>query len=360
MPSYENEKCPVCGEKFKVGDDIVTCPECGTPHHRECYKKLGHCFNEDKHASGYEFKKTNNQASAPNENNTQKSAPVGTYFEPKNENNQNQAQNENEQSKSNTKKCVNCGADINKNAPFCNRCGARQPMNTNANVPPAQPFAPQFKNGYENSDVKIDGEDAKDVADVVRSNVPRFISKFTSGKKISWNWGGFIFGPYYLFFRKMYKEGSIFLALQLIVSLIAQGIYAKPYAKFMDFITSNASAISSNGLSGNLLNQFDKIYEQIVPMAVIIFVANLIFHLIIAMFSDSFYKNKVLKTIKDIRKKVEDDNMFEQMMPIAGGQSVSSDDLKKMYLSRMGGTSFFTPVLAFFVLDIITSIISRL
>lgn len=39
MPSYKNEKCPVCNQEFKDGDDIVTCPVCGTPHHRECYKK---------------------------------------------------------------------------------------------------------------------------------------------------------------------------------------------------------------------------------------------------------------------------------------------------------------------------------
>ena len=52
MPSYKNEKCPVCNQEFKDGDDIVTCPVCGTPHHRECYKKIGHCFNEDKHAEG--------------------------------------------------------------------------------------------------------------------------------------------------------------------------------------------------------------------------------------------------------------------------------------------------------------------
>ncbi len=363
MPSYENEKCPVCGEKFKDGDDIVTCPVCGTPHHRECYNKIGHCANEDKHATGYEFKKTNASPVQKSTDEVQKNAPIGTYFEPKNENSQNQVQNQNTsdtEPKSNTKKCVNCGADINKNAPFCNRCGARQPMSNGSNVPPAQPFTSSFKTGYENSDLKIDGENAEDVAGVVRSNVPRFISKFTSGKKISWNWGGFIFGPYYLFFRKMYKEGSIFLALQLIVSLVAQGIYAKPYAKLMDFITSNANAITSNGLSGNLLNQFNKIYEQVLPMLIIMTVANLVFHLIIGLFSDNFYKNKVIKTVKDINQKLDEGSMFEQMMPLGGNNNISQDDLKKMYLAKMGGTSIFTPILAFFVLDLITSIISRL
>ena len=57
MPSYKNEKCPVCNTEFKDGDDIVTCPVCGTPHHRECYNKIGHCINEDKHKDGFEYKK---------------------------------------------------------------------------------------------------------------------------------------------------------------------------------------------------------------------------------------------------------------------------------------------------------------
>ncbi|MGN1348511.1 MAG: RING finger protein, partial [Acutalibacteraceae bacterium] len=33
--NYNNEICNGCGRKFSEGDDIVTCPECGTPQHRE-------------------------------------------------------------------------------------------------------------------------------------------------------------------------------------------------------------------------------------------------------------------------------------------------------------------------------------
>ena len=55
MPNYENYKCPVCNKQFTKDDDIVTCPECGTPHHRECYNLTGHCVNKGLHASGYSF-----------------------------------------------------------------------------------------------------------------------------------------------------------------------------------------------------------------------------------------------------------------------------------------------------------------
>ena len=42
---YRGQHCPICGKEFCDGDDIVVCPECGTPYHRECYKTAGHCVN---------------------------------------------------------------------------------------------------------------------------------------------------------------------------------------------------------------------------------------------------------------------------------------------------------------------------
>lgn len=48
---YTNYKCPVCSNQFIEDDDIVVCPECGTPHHRECYIQNGNCANADKHGT---------------------------------------------------------------------------------------------------------------------------------------------------------------------------------------------------------------------------------------------------------------------------------------------------------------------
>ena len=56
MQSFFGSLCPYCGEKFAEGDDIVVCPECGTPHHRECYKENSACANEAKHSENYEWK----------------------------------------------------------------------------------------------------------------------------------------------------------------------------------------------------------------------------------------------------------------------------------------------------------------
>ena len=84
MIFHENEKCPVCDKIFTPEDDIVFCPVCGTPHHRECYNSLGKCVNEDKHESGFEYKfeekKQSNATTA-----AQKLNPNNIYYVPKDE-----------------------------------------------------------------------------------------------------------------------------------------------------------------------------------------------------------------------------------------------------------------------------------
>ncbi len=53
--NFIGEKCPVCGSRFFEEDDIVVCPECGTPYHRECYRHCGKCVYEEKHGD-FEWK----------------------------------------------------------------------------------------------------------------------------------------------------------------------------------------------------------------------------------------------------------------------------------------------------------------
>ena len=52
---YENNICDGCKKKFSETDDIVVCPVCGTPQHRECYEKNGECVNAALHESGFSW-----------------------------------------------------------------------------------------------------------------------------------------------------------------------------------------------------------------------------------------------------------------------------------------------------------------
>ena len=53
---FENQICPVCEKTFTENDTIVVCPECGTPHHKDCYFSLGECKNKALHAEGFSYK----------------------------------------------------------------------------------------------------------------------------------------------------------------------------------------------------------------------------------------------------------------------------------------------------------------
>lgn len=57
--NFINEKCSVCSSTFFEGDDIVVCPECGAPYHRECYKHAGSCVYTAEHGE-FEWKSEKN------------------------------------------------------------------------------------------------------------------------------------------------------------------------------------------------------------------------------------------------------------------------------------------------------------
>ncbi len=51
MTRFDGKLSPVCREKFTSDSDIVVCPDCGTPHHRECYTKTNKCALYKGHGS---------------------------------------------------------------------------------------------------------------------------------------------------------------------------------------------------------------------------------------------------------------------------------------------------------------------
>ena len=55
MTRYTGNHCPVCEQAFTDEDDIVVCPDCGTPYHRACWQKVGVCMHKSEHAAGFEW-----------------------------------------------------------------------------------------------------------------------------------------------------------------------------------------------------------------------------------------------------------------------------------------------------------------
>ncbi|MDE6579420.1 MAG: hypothetical protein K2K41_02690 [Ruminiclostridium sp.] len=60
MEELKGKVCEACGKEFEEKDinnidSIVYCPVCGTPVHRSCWEEKGGCPFEDRHAEGYVY-----------------------------------------------------------------------------------------------------------------------------------------------------------------------------------------------------------------------------------------------------------------------------------------------------------------
>lgn len=65
--NYIGAECAGCGNKFTESDDIVVCPECGTPHHRKCYRINGECVNTVRHEAKFNWNTHNRRNTVKNE-----------------------------------------------------------------------------------------------------------------------------------------------------------------------------------------------------------------------------------------------------------------------------------------------------
>lgn len=290
--NVEGQDCPVCKGHLFNDDDVVFCPVCGAPHHRDCYASIGHCALEEYHGTDKEYKKPETQ----DESDSQNSGGV--------------------------KKCPHCGEEISENAIFCIKCG----RDVNAPVysgsehsgntfggQTANPFVIDPLGGVKQDEL-IDDIPATDIARFVVINTPRYVPKFKSlGKngKSSWNWAAFLFPEAWLFYRKCYKQGLIFLMLSIIAAVLSI-----PAQIWTDGILMMAPKDANMQQVYTLLfSHMDSLTPFIQITSVISWVISLGYRIICGIFGDYFYKNNAVSKIKSIRT----EENYSELLPRVGG-----------------------------------------
>ena len=228
MARYTGNHCPVCEQEFTDNDDIVVCPDCGTPYHRACWQKVGACMHQSEHAAGFEWKPEVGVGAA-------EAAHAAT--------------------------CPNCGTHNTPGAVRCSHCGCPLPK-AGEEAPGAAPQKPQDQgpiyarnpgdvnpggaprndraapgphidtysagpDGIQRREIgpedPIEGIKAKDWAAFVGRSPMYYLMQFfrmsETKQKVTLSLSAFLFGPAYLFYRKMWKQGVLFALLDFIVTL---------------------------------------------------------------------------------------------------------------------------------------------
>lgn len=312
--NYNNIACPVCGIKFNENDDVVVCPICGTPHHRECWQKNGRCINEEKHIDGFIWQMTD----IPVE-------PVSKSVE-------------------NTKVCPRCGEKNPVYEPVCIRCGERlkktdssemhmPPLNTdpagnwqteanpNAFSPYQNVYAQDAKTLY-GDDAMIEDIPASEVAEYIQKDSSKYVGRMLKmqekNTKISWNWAAAFGSFFWCFYRRMSGLGTILLLIYLTVSFAASLIipviakFSNPamYDEYLTLATALTDLMTHLLDSGavNLPPEYYELWGQLMstPLMIASTIVNGATMLIICVttgfFGTHFYKKKVLKDIRTIRR----------------------------------------------------------
>ncbi len=276
--STKNQKCAVCSAYLFEEDDVVYCPVCGAPHHRECYLSLGKCGMDEFHGTDKQYRKE--EESSEEKTNESRSQSYANPF---------------------AKSCRSCGMPLDEDSPVCNNCGMPSGMNTPPFGAAAFDIQPINPNTPLTDEVSV-GE----AAGIVRTNSFRYIPKFLSlsGKrKRSWNWAAFLLPHGWFAFRKMYKESIITTLL-----MIAAAIMSIPFTLAIAQLPSPDSTIQNYVQLGQHYAQYiDKIGLLPLILAGAGIVINFAVRIISGIYGDYIYKQRVLLSASLVKKAEDKD-----------------------------------------------------
>lgn len=288
--SEKHEQCAFCKALFFEDDDVVYCPICGAPHHRECYNSCGHCALEQFHGTDKEY-----NPHPENDRNADGEIPLDREGHI----------------------CDRCGKMSSSDTIFCPYCGKpfsseQPPIDNDGYRPLDMPFSVNIDLlGGIDKKTKIDGLEAGEVASFVRVNTRRYIPLFASmsehKKKRSWNWSAFLFPAAWNAYRKNYLAAGVLM-----------GVLISSFFLVSSLATATNAYLSQLSVDTRItLNVLSDAYNTVGPLHWLLFAAGLIMDLaariISGFFGDYWYKKRVFEKIKAIKEDEEVENVEEEL-----------------------------------------------
>lgn len=222
---YKDIECTVCGKKFDENSDVVVCPVCGAPCHRECWQSVGHCIHESEHDSGYRWEFPVREPAGEEQPEAQPNNPDNPFGGIKFDNGEKIVI------------CPNCGTANYENDMYCSRCHAPLKNSDNgfANGRPQtdeehKKYVDDIINNFNEygglkPDTEVDGVPVREMAAYIGGKAPgKFIRRFSTMERYNksvYPTIGAVLGPIWFFRHKMTKIGAIISAVMLLLATAA-------------------------------------------------------------------------------------------------------------------------------------------
>lgn len=285
----EGKQCQLCNAYLFEDDDVVFCPDCGAPHHRECYNQSGHCALQHLHGTDQQY------------SDAEKAEPEHEKCE---------EDTDTRKTSAGTVKCKMCETEFESDLSRCPECGAPNFSKMGGGY-----AVFDFLGGVPADTDLGDGVTADEAKKFVFANSYRYIPKFFNmrfGKKASWNWIAFLLPGPWMLARKMYGLGILFSVLNLVGSLFT--------VILQSVIAQNVETGTSEEIIRFLFEDFSfSQHGSALILAVIGIFVTLAVHLTAGIFGDRFYRNHTIAGVKDIKNR--DDNE-EDIWRKKGGVSI--------------------------------------
>ena len=291
MPKYYGCPCEGCGKPLTLQDDIVVCPDCGAPYHRECYEKLGRCIHTPAHGAGYEW-------TFPYKDDALRT-------------------------------CPSCGERTLRTEERCRCCGAVLPPESQCPEPPTQSQPGTDADGrFDYNDLYrqyqqtveeptrrnvqaafgkeelIDGIPYSDWNDYIGKAAPVYLNDYSRMQlqhtKISMCFSALVFGPFYFFYRKAWKPAFAFLAAELVLAL----------PTFIDLLQITDSSLAP-GLSTSTLLTLSRVCS----------VLSFLLMIVRGLYGKWLYRQSAAEKIRRIRAEFPDAAQRKAVLCAQGGTS---------------------------------------
>ncbi len=293
--------CAACGVIFDEQSDIVVCPECGAPHHRECWKETGHCACEEQHGEQYEWQ--------PEKTADSGNSAGGAETPSSNESSREMV------------KCPVCGGETPKSEDYCEKCGYYLAHSRKGAYDGPLDDSELFKMLNISEAEPIDGIPTGDVKRFVGNMwmyyIPRFLSMVKKKSSVSFNFTAFFTNGLWFVARKMYGLG---VALTVIMVLIT-GYQTYYY----DVFNSTLGSLAEDITLFQLMKDHELLFGGLMLNYFLTLVQNVIM-LLCGLFGNKMYMKFCTKKVKRINAEAAASHatteQFNEKLEIAGGVSV--------------------------------------